>query len=57
MNVCRSPVSRRSVQSYILTIYRLRKREPLIALGSHQRGGDGLMSASAVPHRVEERMK
>ena len=32
----RSPVSRHSIQSYILTYYRLRKRERLIALGSHQ---------------------
>ena len=29
----RSPVS---IHSYILTYYRLRKREPLIDLGSHQ---------------------
>ena len=34
----RSPVSRHSIQSYILTCYRFRKREPLIALGSHQKG-------------------
>ena len=34
-----SPVSRHSIQSYILTYGRLRKREPLIALGSHQKGG------------------
>ena len=34
-----SPVSR---QSYILTYYRLRKREASIALGSHQgSGGEG----------------
>ena len=39
---CRSPVRRHSMQSYIRTYYRLRKREPLIALGSHQvGGGDG----------------
>ena len=31
-----SPVSRRSMESYVLTYSRLRKREPLIALGSHQ---------------------
>ena len=30
----RSHVSRHSIQSHILTYYRLRKREPLIALGS-----------------------
>ena len=34
--VGRGPISRRSMQSYILTDYRRRKREPLIALGSHQ---------------------
>ena len=36
----RSPVSRHSMQSYILTNYRLRKREPLnlIALGSYKGG-------------------
>ena len=33
-----SPVSRYSIRSYILTYYRLRKRELLIALGSHQWG-------------------
>ena len=41
------------MQSYIRTYYRLRKREPLIALGSHQGregGGGALFSASAVPH-------
>ena len=32
----RSPVNRRSMQSYILTYYRLRKREHCIALDSHQ---------------------
>ena len=37
-----SPLSRHSMQSYILTYHRLRKREPLIALGSHQREGRGL---------------
>ena len=42
----RSSVSRHSIQSYILTYHRLRKREPLIALGSHH-----LISASAVTHR------
>ena len=51
----RSPVSRHSIQRYILIYYRLRKREPLIALSSHQRrgggGGGALISASAVPHR------
>ena len=31
-----SPVSRHSIQSYTITCYRLRKRELLIALGSHQ---------------------
>ena len=48
----RSPVSRHSMQSYILTYCRLsRTSEPLIALGSHQGGsGEGpLISASAVP--------
>ena len=38
------------MQICILTYYRLRKREPLIALGSHQ-GEGGLLSASAVPPR------
>ena len=54
----KSPVRRRSIQSYIPTYSRLRKREPLIALGSHQGGGGGrggggrgtLLSASAIPH-------
>ena len=48
----RSLVSRHSIQSYILTYHRLKKREPLIALGSHQGGwwGGALISASAVPH-------
>ena len=36
------------MQSYILTHYRLRKRELLIALGSHQ--GEPLICTSAVPH-------
>ena len=31
------PVVRHSIQSYILTYYRLRKREPLIALDSQQK--------------------
>ena len=44
----RSPVSRHGIHSYIMTYYRLRTRELLIALGSHQRGP--LISASAVPH-------
>ena len=30
------------MQSYIPTYYRLRKREPVIALGSHQEGGWGV---------------
>ena len=36
----------------LLTYYRRRKREPLIALGSHRKGegGGALISASAVPH-------
>ena len=42
-----SPVSRHSIQSYSLTYFRLRKREPLIALDCHQ---GGPFSASAVPH-------
>ena len=37
------------MQIYILSYSRLRKKEPLIAPGSHQ-GGGGLTSASAVPH-------
>ena len=38
----RSPVSRNSIESYILTYYRLgRKRKPLIALGYHQVGEGG----------------
>ena len=42
-HVDRSPVSRHSMQSYILTNHRLTKREPLIALGklSPGRGGVG----------------
>ena len=35
---CGSPVSRHSMQSYVLTYYRLRQREPLIAPGSYQVG-------------------
>ena len=37
--VGRSPISRHSMNSYTLTYYRLRKKEPLIALGFHQGGG------------------
>ena len=33
--------SRHSMQSYILTCYRLRKREPSIALSSHHQGEGG----------------
>ena len=44
----RNPVSKHSMQSYVLIYCRLRKREPLTALGSHRRGT--LISASAVPH-------
>ena len=33
-----SPVCRHSIQSYILTYYRLRKREPFIDLGFHEGG-------------------
>ena len=39
------------MQSYILTYYRLRKGEPLIALGSHQEGPLN-SAASAVPHSL-----
>ena len=39
--VGRSPVSRHNMQSYIPTCYRLRKREPLIAMSSHQMGEGG----------------
>ena len=39
------------MQSYILTYFRCGKREPLLALGSHQEGGEDFMSASVVPHR------
>ena len=46
----RSPVRKHSIQSYILTYYKLRKREPLVAPGSHQE--EPLLSASAVPHRM-----
>ena len=45
------------MQSYILTYYRLRKREPLVALSSHRGGGGrggGVISASAVPHRGDK---
>ena len=44
-----SPVSRRSMQSYVRTKYRLRNKEPLIAQGSHRGRGDLLVSVSAVP--------
>ena len=44
----RSPVSRHSMLSYILTYYRPRKREALIALVWHQ--GGPLISATAVDH-------
>ena len=44
----KSPISRHSMQSCILIYYRLRKREPLIALGSHQVGRGALISASEV---------
>ena len=37
----RSPLSRHSIQSYILTHYGRRKREIVIALGSDQVGGEG----------------
>ena len=37
----RSPVSRHSMQSYILTDYRLRKRDPLIVLDSCREGEGG----------------
>ena len=40
------PVSRHSTQLYTRTYYRLRKREPLIALVSHQRGGGGGLNLS-----------
>ena len=51
LGTCRygSPVGRHSIQIYILTYYSLRKREPLIALGSHQGGGDGGGLISALP--------
>ena len=39
-------VSRHSMLTYILTGYRIRKREPLIALGSHQRGLEFLQDSS-----------
>ena len=45
-----NPVSKHSMQSYIRTYCRVRKREPLIALGSYHIGGH-LIDASAVPHR------
>ena len=44
------------MQSSILTYYRLRKKESLIAMGSNQGGGGGggsFISASAVPQRGE----
>ena len=37
----RNPKSRHSMQSYILTYYRLRMREPLIGLGYHMGVGVG----------------
>ena len=42
----RSPVNRHSMQSYIMN-YRLRKREPLIDMGSHE--GGPKFSESVVP--------
>ena len=47
--VGRSPVSRHSVQSYILTYYRLGKKEPLISLELPPDGEGDLISAFAVP--------
>ena len=41
------------MQSYILTYHRLRKGEPLIALGSYQEGPLN-SAASAVPHSLVE---
>ena len=46
--VGRSPESRHSMQSYILTYFRFRKREPLIALGSHQVVGGGVGGGEGV---------
>ena len=41
------------MQSYILTYCRLRKREPLIALGYHRGGGGGAsFMHPRYPHRV-----
>ena len=52
VDLYKNPVSRHSIQSYILTNYRLGKSEPLIALGSHQE--EPLISVSVVSHRVAE---
>ena len=41
------------MQSYIMTYYRLRNREPLIALGSHQ-GAVILFYIPGTPARGEE---
>ena len=43
------------MQSYMLTYYRLRKREPLIALGSHPEGvgGGGKFCIHGTPGRGE----
>ena len=50
----RSPVSRHSIQSYILTYYRLRKREPLIALGSHQEGNGEFCKLKSTQTEVKQ---
>ena len=54
----RGPGSRQSMLSIYARLYsysKFKKRKPLIALGSHQEGGGGLISASAVPHSGPDR--
>ena len=48
--VGKSHVSRHSMQSCIRTYYRLRKREALIALGSHQGRGGGAGKILSLVH-------
>ena len=50
----RCPVSRQSVQSYVLTFSRLKKRERLIAPVFPQGEGGGLIYAFAAPHLRQE---
>ena len=47
--VGKSPVIRHSMQSYIPTYFRFRKRKPLITLGSHQEGALNFCIRSTPP--------